>query len=265
VAEKLAVLREHEASGEELRPFCARVGVSTATLCKWRRLYAEGGEAALADRPNPRNGVKRAARRRFTADQRRETVEAYEKSGMTLADFAVLWGVSKSGLSKWLTRYRAEGLKGLEDRPHPGVPEGGLQRRLSAQTRTEIVRTKARFPTFGLRKVRDFLLRFHGVKVSAGSVRNTLREAGVEPPAKPRRKPKRKPQLPRRFERARAGQMWQSDITSFVLRRHSQRVYLTVFMDDHSRYVVAFGLEQQQRQELVTSALLEGIARFGKP
>ena len=264
-AEKLAVLREHEASGEEHRPFCARVGLSTATLCKWRRLYAEGGEAALADRPNPRNGVKGAARRRFTSDQRRQMVEAYEKSGMTLADFAVLWGVSKSGLSKWLTRYRAEGLKGLEDRPHPGVAEGGLQRRLSAQTRTEIVRTKARFPTFGLRKVRDFLLRFHGVKVSAGSVRNTLREAGVEPPAKPRRKPKRKPLLPRRFERARPGQMWQSDITSFVLRRHSQRVYLTVFMDDHSRYVVAFGLEQQQRQELVTGALLEGIARFGKP
>ena len=40
---------------------------------------------------------------------------------------------------------------------------------------------------------------------------------------------------------------------------------LIAFVDDHSRYVVAWGLHVQQKQEIAIEALLEGIARFGKP
>lgn len=60
-------------------------------------------------------------------------------------------------------------------------------------------------------------------------------------------------------------QLWQSDITSFYLGRDSRHVYLTVFIDDHSRYVVSFALRRRQTQDLVIEALQEGIARFGKP
>lgn len=42
-------------------------------------------------------------------------------------------------------------------------------------------------------------------------------------------------------------------------------MYLVVFMDDHSRYIVSWQLALSQRTELVTDALKEGIARFGKP
>ena len=70
---------------------------------------------------------------------------------------------------------------------------------------------------------------------------------------------------PRRFERARPGDLWQSDITSYMLGRHHRRVYLTVFLDDHSRYVVSWNLQLHQRQELVSECLLDGIQRFGKP
>jgi transposase InsO family protein len=59
--------------------------------------------------------------------------------------------------------------------------------------------------------------------------------------------------------------LWQSDITSFHLARQSRRVYLTVFLDDCSRYVVGFALNMHQRQDLVVEALMSGIARFGKP
>jgi transposase InsO family protein len=115
-----------------------------------------------------------------------------------------------------------------------------------------------------MRRVRDFLKRFGGIQVSAGSVRNVLHEAGLADPP-PAGRAKRKASLPRRFERARPGELWQSDITSYVLRRHATRVYLTVFLDDFSRYVVSWQLATQQRGELVQEALLEGIARFGKP
>jgi transposase InsO family protein len=127
-----------------------------------------------------------------------------------------------------------------------------------------IVQTKARFPSFGLRKVAAYLERFSGLRVSPTTVRTALLQAGV-PTAPPVRKPRRKRPLPHRFERARPNQLWQSDITSMVLPRSGNRVYLTVFLDDHSRYVVSWALSSQQRAGLVIEALRDGIARFGKP
>jgi transposase InsO family protein len=127
-----------------------------------------------------------------------------------------------------------------------------------------IAATKRRYPGFGMRKVRDWLRRFRGIRVSAGTVQKTLREhdlANTVPVA--RRKPKKKP--PRRFERARPMQLWQSDITSYVLTRHSLRVYLVVFLDDRSRYIVSWSLCTHQKTEMVQECLLDGIARFGKP
>ena len=131
--------------------------------------------------------------------------------------------------------------------------------------RKRIAEVKRENPNFGLKSVRNFLWRFGGVKVSTGTVRKTLKEENL-PNAQPirRRKPKRHKKV-RRFERARPMQLWQSDITSYVLTRHGQRVYLTVFMDDCSRYVVAWGLALQQRGDLVMEALQDGIQRFGKP
>jgi transposase InsO family protein len=129
--------------------------------------------------------------------------------------------------------------------------------------RDEIARTKTRFPEFGLKKVRDFLRRFQGIAVSTGTVARTLQERGIARAA-PRKK-RRRPTRPRLFERARPGELWQSDITSFVLSRPGTRVYLVVFLDDHSRYVVNHGLHVQMRSATVIEALLEGIARYGKP
>src|SRR5262249_17596835 len=83
----------------------------------------------------------------------------------------------------------------------------------------------------------------------------------VRAPKKPRRKAPR----PRRFERTRPRELWQSDITSFVLARPGTRVYLVVFLDDFSRYIVSFGLHVQMRAATVCEVLLEGIARYGKP
>jgi transposase InsO family protein len=177
---------------------------------------------------------------------------------MNIEDFARVWGVGQNSLRNWLRRYEEEGPKGLERKQYG---QAGRPRRRGM--REEIAEVQKKYPDFGLRKVKDFLARFHGVRVSTGSVRNTLQERGVDT-ARPRRR-RRKIQPPRRFERARAGELWQTDITSFVLTRHSQRVYLTVFLDDYSRYIVSWGLYLQQKQDIVIETLLSGIDRFGKP
>jgi transposase InsO family protein len=130
--------------------------------------------------------------------------------------------------------------------------------------RSEIAQTKQRNPAFGLRKVRDWLLRFRGIRVSAGTVRSALRERGIQgtPPQRPRR---RRLKVVGHFERAKPMQLWQTDITSYVLTRHSTRVYLVVFLDDYSRYVVSWSLCTHAKGGMVIECLLDGIARFGKP
>jgi len=268
--EKRALVAEYESSDAKMVDFCAERGVSTASLCTWRKRLREEGDRGLAARPNARNGSgPHRGAFSYTPEQRRAAVEAFHKAGETITDFARVWGVSREVLSRWLKRYREEGPKALEPKRRTRSVRAGTSsrvgKRIAQPIRDLIARTKERFPTFGLLKVRQFLLRFHAVKVSTGGVKRVLREAGV-PAAPPlEKKVRRAPPAVRFFERAKPMELWQSDITSFVIGRHRERAYLTVFLDDCSRYVVSFALHLQQKSELVIEALKDGIARFGKP
>ncbi len=55
----------------------------------------------------------------------------------------------------------------------------------------------------------------------------------------------------RSFERAKPNQLWQTDLFTFMLKRQNRRVYLVAFLDDHSRYIVGFGLHASQSTALV--------------
>ena len=255
-AAKRAFVDAYERSGQTQSAFCAEQGINASCLMRWRRQFRSG------TKPGPRRAMRRCGP--FTPEERRQAIEAFKKSGLTREAFGRTWGVSANSLSIWMRRYEKEGPKGLEPRPRK-KPSGGHPRALSPSVKAAIVATKKRHPDFGLRRVRDTLLRFFSIKVSCGSVSKTLSEEGIAPLPKERRRPRQRKKPLRRFERARPGELWQSDITSFVLRRHHQRVYLTVFMDDHSRYIVSFGLHVHQKQDIVIEALLEGVARFGKP
>jgi len=270
-AQKQALLAAYASSGATMVDFCAQHGITTASLCTWRRRQKAEGDAGLAARRNARNarGPHRGA---YPPEQRRAAVEAFLASGQTLQDFARIWGVSRKIFGIWVKRYRADGPQALEPRRR-GRPRRSdidlgagpvVGRRLAAPIRELIARTKQRFPAFGLKKVAQFLFRFHAVKVSTGGVKRVLVDAGLPPPV-PVRKVRRAPPAVRRFERAKAMELWQSDITSFLVGRHRERAYLTVFVDDYSRFVVSFALHLQQKSELVLEALKDGIARFGKP
>ena len=66
------------------------------------------------------------------------------------------------------------------------------------------------------------------------------------------------------FERAEPNQLWQSDLFTFLLRRH-ERIYVAAFLDDHSRYLVSLAMAHHQRSVLVLEALARGIADYGAP
>ncbi len=201
-------------------------------------------------------------------EERIHSIEAYLKSGLSQKDFSKTWGISEVTLNRWYSLYKQHGAKGLTGElfyeSHNKHNKKRGPKGISRELKKKITETKIENPLFGLKKVKNFLHRFNGLKVSTGTIRKTLKEENI-PPVEVVRKKRRSSDKIRRFERARPMQLWQTDITSFVLTRHSQRVYLTVFMDDCSRYIVAWSLQQRQTSEFVIEALLNGVQKFGKP
>jgi hypothetical protein len=89
-----------------------------------------------------------------------------------------------------------------------------------------------------------------------------LHEAGYvceEAPSQPH------PPREQRFERARPNQLWQTDLFTFMLKRQNRRVYLVAFLDDHSRFIVGYGLHASQSSALVIEALRAALATYGLP
>jgi hypothetical protein len=59
--------------------------------------------------------------------------------------------------------------------------------------------------------------------------------------------------------------LWQTDLFTFVLKRQNRRVYLVAFLDDHSRFVVGYGLHASQSSALVLEVLRAALASYGAP
>jgi hypothetical protein len=67
----------------------------------------------------------------------------------------------------------------------------------------------------------------------------------------------------RHFERASANQLWQTDLFTFILKRQNRRVWLVAFMDDHSRFLVGYGLHASQSSALVLEVLRAALTSYG--
>ena len=258
---RIALLRKLEDWKGSFDDFCREHRVSRGAIHAWRTAFRAHGTAGLAPRFAARARKAKRHMGPYSPDQRLQAVEAFKKSGMTPAAFANTWRVSPAILRKWISRYDLGGARGLIN-SSPGRKRG--PKGLPGLVTDQIVGVKEENPDFGLRRVRDFLLRFRGIRVSTGSISKTFAVNSLPHGEAPKAKPK-KHHLVRRFERSRPGELWQSDITSMVMPRSSQRLYLVAFVDDYSRFVVSWGLHLQQKSGMVIEALLEGIARFGKP
>ena len=197
-------------------------------------------------------------RRTLTAQERLLVLDLWQRSGLTARAFGALVGVSKHTLFNWKQRFDRQGPAGLSDQPR-GAPHGS---RLTEATQRAIVMLKAGHPEWGCERIRDVLLRAEGYSASPGAIAHVLREHGYEleevettPHAAP----------VQHFERARPNQLWQSDLFTFLLKRDNRRVYLVVYLDDHSRFVVGYGVWASAGGALVREVLEAAIANFGAP
>jgi transposase InsO family protein len=199
-----------------------------------------------------------ASKTPFTPEQRLLILDSWQRSGLPAGDFAPLVGVSKHTLYAWKKQFDEQGPAGLVDQPR-GAPPGS---RLPELTKRTILLLKQAHPEWGCERISDLLFRGPALPASPTAVRRVLAEAGYEMEEVPTRP---HPDHVRSFERARPNQLWQTDLFTFMLKRQNRRVYLVAFQDDHSRFIVSYGLYASQSSALVLEVLRAGIDAYGPP
>jgi transposase InsO family protein len=230
---------------------------------EWPDFLAQLDRGSLPRLGQPRRGRRLVpkdapAKTPITPQQRLLLLDIWQRSNLPAGDFAALVGLSKHTLYLWKKKFDTQGPAGLMDQPR-GAPPGS---RLPELTQRTIVMLKQAHPDWGCQKISDMLLRGPALPASASAVARVLHEAGYELEEVPTRP---HPDKIRHFERAAPNQLWQTDLFTFVLKRQNRRVYLVAFMDDHSRFIVGYGLHASQSSALVLEVLRAGITSYGTP
>ncbi len=211
------------------------------------------------DRCPPRG----ASRRRrssapYPVEVRRKAVKLCLEEGFDVKLVAREVGVNPGTVYGWLKAYRERGEAGLE--PRRSTP-GPRKRKVSSAVQAKITEVKRAHPSFGIRRISQWLRRVLFLQTSPETVRRTLHREGLMP--KTRKKPKRNPPKPRFFERSTPNQLWQSDL--FTFRLGGKNAYLIGFVDDYSRYVVGLGLFRSQTAEHVLEVYRTAVGEYGVP
>lgn len=209
-----------------------------------------------------RRGSKplRDGQRGYPYELRLRVVQAVVEGGASVTGIARAFGLGHMTVHAWVKQFREGGADALK--PKASGPPPGRRTPASEAKRAAVLSAKQAQPEMGTRKIRDALARFEALGISETTVRRILHEEGLLEAQKPALE--RAPAPPRRFERAEPNQLWQSDIFQFLLRKH-ERLYLTAFMDDHSRFIVSHAVAHHQKTDLVMEALWRGIAAYGAP
>jgi len=215
----------------------------------------KGGPLRRVVQEEPQPGVEGVS---LSGEQRLLILDAWARSELTAGAFGKIAGVSAHTLYAWKKRFEILGPAGLDEKRR-GAPAGS---RMPEATKRAILMMKRQHEEWGCDRIHDMLLRSEGFAASAGAVARVLREAGYE---SEERATERHPDKPREFERARPNQLWQSDLFTFLLKREGRRLYLVGFMDDHSRYIVGYGLYASSSGGLVREVFEAAIANYGAP
>src|SRR5438552_5565591 len=156
----------------------------------------------------PRGGARgEKTSRRYPADFKLRAVKLRLEEGFSLAMVSEELGVTGDTVLRWTTRYQKFGEAGLAD-----LPTGPTGAKLPQALSEEILRVKAQNPSFGIKRISQWLRRWLLLKASPEAIRARLKEEGL---LSNRPRARRNLTRPRFFERATPNQMWQSDIFTF--------------------------------------------------
>ncbi len=159
-----------------------------------------------------------------TMDIRVKAVLFYTEDTKSTDEICSSYGISDRTLRRWTRSYKDGGLASLKpEKTGPKIPSHAIPDVLEQR----ILKLKQRHPSWGARRIKhQFTLPCHWK-----TVHNVIKRYGLLIRVKP------KPQPYTRFQRGHVDSLWQGDTFHFRIR-NVERVYVTSFVDDCSRYRV---------------------------
>lgn len=165
---------------------------------------------------------------------------------------------------RWLRRYRAQGLAGLE----PVSRRRGDGLALTDEQRQLLLEIRRQHPAVAASTILQTLEldgRLESGQVSAQTVRRLYRRHGLS------RRARAQQTLPgerRRWEAEHVGELWHADVChgrTLVVGDRRIPVRIHALMDDKSRYVMALRVLSHEREVGMLDLLLEAIRLYGAP
>lgn len=192
-------------------------------------------------------------------EQRYKAVLEVLDGPVSVTDVARRYGVGRQTVHTWLRRYAAEGLPGLGDRssrPH------SCPHQMPPTVEARVIEMRRQHPGWGPRTILNRLARagVWPLPSRAGIYRALVRHQLIDP-----KKRRRRASDYKRWERSRAMELWQMDVTLGVHLRDGSRPSIVTGIDDHSRFCVSAKVVERATARPVCDALLEAMQRHGVP
>jgi putative transposase len=230
----------------------ARVAVAVASAASAKPTTEEPQVPAAnpTTKEPPRSArTKPKVARVYTPSEIAQALERVAAIGRRPASLEL--GISRNTLRAW-QRKAAKAAKGEGPSPTTGPDPDAV----AAERDRRILAEWKKQQGLGPSQIRNQLRRA-GLKVSMQTVRRVMEDNGYTPPKVERR------DHTGRYEAVRPNQLWHLD---FVHRHvHKQAVFVLALIDDHSRFVTGWALDDAERADSVIGAFEAAVARHGKP
>lgn len=196
-------------------------------------------------------------------EQRLELVTLALSGEFKVTELAIRYGVSEKTAHKWITRYKAGGMKALCDQSR--APKRSPQKTPDEVERL-VVKLKRTYPTWGPKKIRVLLERDHGVgnPPAASTIGDILKRHGLV------QKRRRRPGVYTRPNEdlttaEHSNHVWAVDHKGwFLLNDGSKCIPLTV-SDLHSRYLIALEADTDSTQRSARKGFEKAFRLYGLP
>ena len=189
--------------------------------------------------------------------QRHEFVMLASQEQSNIRQLCGRFGIGPATAYKWLHRFEAQGLPGLEElsrRPQHSP------NRTTDELEQVVIALRKKHPAWGCRKLRHRLLALgHGVVPSPSTITAILRRHQLLDP-----KESLKHQAFQRYERAAPNELWQMDFKG-EFKLPQGRCYPLTILDDHSRFAIALQACARNTKNITQTALIQVFRRYGLP
>lgn len=194
---------------------------------------------------------------RKTMSLREEFVLRAVKQEKSIAALCREYDISRPTAYKWIARYESDSYIGFEDLSRRPLTSPS---RIEADIETLILEHRDKFPAWGGRKLRHYLLRKGYLNLPCEATFNRIlaRHHKISKEASEKRKHFI------RFERATPNELWQMDFKGYFKIASGQCHPLTV-LDDYSRFSLCLKGCLSENTQDVRHALIEAFREYGLP